>query len=168
MVWSNRLPSSAIRSRCSRRCAPIRSHPLTPRISLVFQRLWEELGLPNILQRLLAGLKFEFSLERVVFITVLHRLFTPGVPQVRLGGHRPARPATLLSHAGLVGGTARPATPGSRPATAERLDRRGSVRTASRSVQRFAMGVSGYHVDLLRGAGWRVNRTARLQQRPLP
>jgi transposase len=45
---------------------------------LVFQRLWEELGLPRILQRLLAGRKFEFSLERVVFITVLHRLFSPG------------------------------------------------------------------------------------------
>lgn len=45
---------------------------------LVFQRLWEDLGLPRILQRLLAGRKFEFSLERVVFITVLHRLFAPG------------------------------------------------------------------------------------------
>jgi transposase len=45
---------------------------------LVFQRLWEQLGLPGILQRLLAGRKFEFPLERVVFITVLHRLFAPG------------------------------------------------------------------------------------------
>ena len=45
---------------------------------LVFQRLWDELGLPTILQRLLAGRKFEFSLERVMFITVLHRLFARG------------------------------------------------------------------------------------------
>ena len=45
---------------------------------LVFQRLWEELGLPGILQRLLKNRKFEFPLERVVFITVLHRLFAPG------------------------------------------------------------------------------------------
>jgi len=44
----------------------------------VFQRLWEELGLPDILRRLLAGRKFEFPLERVVFLTVLHRLFAPG------------------------------------------------------------------------------------------
>lgn len=36
------------------------------------------LSLPGILQRLLAGCKFEFPLERVVFITVLHRLFAPG------------------------------------------------------------------------------------------
>jgi transposase len=45
---------------------------------LVFQRLWEELGLPSIFERLLTGRKFEFPLERVVFITVLHRLFAPG------------------------------------------------------------------------------------------
>jgi len=45
---------------------------------LVFERLWEELGLPKILRRLLAGRKFEFSVERVMFITVLHRLFAPG------------------------------------------------------------------------------------------
>jgi len=45
---------------------------------LVFQRLWEELGLPSILERLMAGRKFQFPLERVVFLTVLHRLFAPG------------------------------------------------------------------------------------------
>ena len=45
---------------------------------LVFQKLWEQLGLPGILRQLLEGRKFEFPLERVVFITVLHRLFAPG------------------------------------------------------------------------------------------
>ena len=45
---------------------------------LVFQRLWEELGLPEILRRLLAGRRFEFPVERAVFISVLHRLFAPG------------------------------------------------------------------------------------------
>lgn len=45
---------------------------------LVFQKLWDDLGLPGILQRLLDGRKFEFPLERAVFITVLHRLFAPG------------------------------------------------------------------------------------------
>jgi hypothetical protein len=45
---------------------------------LVFERLWEQLGLPGILQQMLASRKFEFPLERVVFITVLHRLFAPG------------------------------------------------------------------------------------------
>ena len=45
---------------------------------LVFQRLWQQLGLPKILKRLLQGRKFEFDVERAVFLTVLHRLFAPG------------------------------------------------------------------------------------------
>jgi hypothetical protein len=45
---------------------------------LVFEKLWKELGVPDILRRLLAGRRFEFSLERVLFITVLHRLFVSG------------------------------------------------------------------------------------------
>lgn len=46
--------------------------------SLVFERLWKELGLPEILKTLLAGRRFEFPVERAVFLTVLHRLFSPG------------------------------------------------------------------------------------------
>jgi hypothetical protein len=46
--------------------------------TLVFGKLWERLGLPNILRRLLAGRKFSFPLERVVFITVVHRLLKSG------------------------------------------------------------------------------------------
>lgn len=45
---------------------------------LVFQKLWDDLGLPGILRGMTAGRKFEFPLERAVFITVLHRLFAPG------------------------------------------------------------------------------------------
>ena len=62
----------------------LKAHQITPTRTihlgppLVFQRLWEELGLPDIFERLLTGRKFEFPLERVVFITVLHRLFAPG------------------------------------------------------------------------------------------
>jgi hypothetical protein len=56
--------------------APSSSVHLGP--ALVFQKLWEQLGLPEIFERLLAGRKFEFPLERVAFITVLHRLFAPG------------------------------------------------------------------------------------------
>jgi hypothetical protein len=46
--------------------------------ALVFGRLWEELGLPRILGRLLAERKFGFDVERAVFLTVLHRLFAQG------------------------------------------------------------------------------------------
>lgn len=62
----------------------LKSNQITPTSTvhlgppLVFRQLWEQLGLPGILRRLLANRKFEFPLERVVFITVLHRLFAPG------------------------------------------------------------------------------------------
>ena len=46
--------------------------------SLVFERLWNQLGLPKILREVLAGRRFEFAVERAVFLTVLHRLFDPG------------------------------------------------------------------------------------------
>jgi hypothetical protein len=46
--------------------------------SLVFERLWSQLGLPKILKEILAGRRFEFAVERTVFLTVLHRLFDPG------------------------------------------------------------------------------------------
>lgn len=46
--------------------------------SLVFERIWKELELPEILSALLAGRRFEFAVERAVFLTVLHRLFSPG------------------------------------------------------------------------------------------
>ena len=45
---------------------------------LVFERLWKELGIPAVLERQLSGRKFEFPVERVVFLTALHRLFDPG------------------------------------------------------------------------------------------
>ena len=45
---------------------------------LVFERLWRELGLPVILEELLAGRRYEFAVERAVFVTVLHRLMASG------------------------------------------------------------------------------------------
>ena len=46
--------------------------------ALVFQRLWEATGCRHVLGQLLKGRRFEFPLERAVFLTVLHRLFDPG------------------------------------------------------------------------------------------
>ncbi len=45
---------------------------------LVFDKLWERMGLKQIVTQLLEKRKFNFSVERAVFLTVLHRLFTPG------------------------------------------------------------------------------------------
>lgn len=46
--------------------------------ALVFGRLWDELQIPQVLERLLAGRHFELPLERILFLTVLHRLFASG------------------------------------------------------------------------------------------
>jgi transposase len=46
--------------------------------ALIFQRLWETYSIDQVLRRLLRGRRFEFSVERAIFLTVLHRLFAPG------------------------------------------------------------------------------------------
>jgi hypothetical protein len=45
---------------------------------LAFGRLWEELGIRAILQRMLQSREFEFPVERAIYLTVLHRLFEAG------------------------------------------------------------------------------------------
>ena len=45
---------------------------------LLFGRLWERLGLGEVVNELLDGRGFEFALERAVFVSVLHRLFVSG------------------------------------------------------------------------------------------
>ncbi len=56
----------------------IKSNALKIGPVLVFQRLWEEVGLDRIFQELLSGRKYGFNVELAVFITVLHRLFVSG------------------------------------------------------------------------------------------
>lgn len=46
--------------------------------ALVFGRLWQRLGLGEILDGLLAARQFGFAVERAVFVTVLHRLCVSG------------------------------------------------------------------------------------------
>ena len=53
---------------CTRRIGP----------ALVFSRLWEELQIPQVIERLLAGRRFTLPVERILFLTVLHRLFASG------------------------------------------------------------------------------------------
>jgi hypothetical protein len=45
---------------------------------LLFERLWQKSGCRAVLERLLAGRRFEFAVERAVFLTVLHRLMVSG------------------------------------------------------------------------------------------
>jgi hypothetical protein len=52
------------------------TRPIGP--AMVFERLWQETGCRQVIGRLLADRKFEFPVERAIFLTVLHRLFTSG------------------------------------------------------------------------------------------
>jgi len=45
---------------------------------LIFERLWQQTGIKAALKALLAERKFEFDIERAVFLTVLHRLMASG------------------------------------------------------------------------------------------
>jgi len=46
--------------------------------ALVFQRLWEQQGLPEVLERLARHRRFEFDVERCAFAMALQRLCAPG------------------------------------------------------------------------------------------
>jgi len=46
--------------------------------ALIFERLWNELGIKKVINALLSARKFEFEVERAIFLTVLHRLFPSG------------------------------------------------------------------------------------------
>jgi len=45
---------------------------------LIFERLWKELGIRRVIKNLLVDRKFEFDVERAIFLTVLHRLLVSG------------------------------------------------------------------------------------------
>jgi len=45
---------------------------------LVFSRLWENLHLGTIIKRALKGRRYEFDVERAIYLTVMHRLFASG------------------------------------------------------------------------------------------
>jgi hypothetical protein len=46
--------------------------------AIIFERLWKELGISKVIANILKGRKFEFDVERAVFLTVLHRLLASG------------------------------------------------------------------------------------------
>ena len=50
--------------------------------TLIFERLWEELGIGKVLKILLGDRLFSFDVERAIFLTVLHRLMAERFGQV--------------------------------------------------------------------------------------
>ena len=47
-------------------------------LPLVFGRLWKELGIPDVITRVLSQRKYQFAVERAIYLTVLHRLSASG------------------------------------------------------------------------------------------
>ncbi len=45
---------------------------------MIFQRLWEELGVKKVLEHVLRKRLFWFEVERAIFLTVMHQLLTSG------------------------------------------------------------------------------------------
>ncbi|MGH8583486.1 MAG: IS1634 family transposase [Gammaproteobacteria bacterium] len=46
--------------------------------ALILERLWRECGIADVLAERVGRRRFGFSVERAIFLTVLHRLFAPG------------------------------------------------------------------------------------------
>jgi hypothetical protein len=46
--------------------------------ALIFERLWQQTGCRRVIEQSLDGRRFEFDVERAIFLTVLHRLRAPG------------------------------------------------------------------------------------------
>jgi hypothetical protein len=63
---------------------------------LIFERLWQQAGCAAVLEQLLGQRRFEFPVERAIFLTVLHRLLAPGSD----------RAADKWKHDYLLGGAA--------------------------------------------------------------
>jgi len=45
---------------------------------LIFERLWERIGIGDHIRELLKSRRYRFAVERAIFVTVLHRLMNPG------------------------------------------------------------------------------------------
>lgn len=46
--------------------------------ALIFERLWQQAGIKDAIKQLLSDRKYEFDVERAIFLTVLHRLMVSG------------------------------------------------------------------------------------------
>jgi hypothetical protein len=76
---------------------------------LLFGKIWERLGVADVLGDLLKDRVFEFAVERAVFVATLHRIFVSGSDRdcVLDGGLRHSRrrgigPASFLPRHGLA------------------------------------------------------------------
>ena len=111
--------------------------------ALIFGRLWDELQIPQVIQRLLAGRRFGIPLERMLFLTVLAslvRLRQRSLLRAELAralrhpGDRSRESASRLSRHGMAGRTFARRTAGRGHALCRALQRRMLSRRPSSSA----------------------------------
>jgi transposase len=56
--------------------------------SLIFERLWQKSGIKAVINKFLSNRKYSFSVERALFLTVLHRLLISGSDRFCYRWHR--------------------------------------------------------------------------------
>jgi len=82
------------------RTQPVQIQRVGP--DLVFGRLWADLQLGAVIKRALEGRRYEFDVERAVYLTVIHRLFAPGSDRAaerwRADYRLPGTPSLDLHH----------------------------------------------------------------------
>ncbi len=127
---------------------------------LRFGRIWERLGVAEVLGDLLAGRAFEFAVDRAVFVATLHRIFVSGsdrdcsswMEDYDISGaeglHHFYRAMAWLGEE---------MEPKSEDALAPRCDRGKAVRQTARSLRRSLCHVHGYDQSLIL---WRRRRDA--------
>jgi hypothetical protein len=72
---------------------------------LLFGKIWERLGVADVLGDLLKDRVFEFAVERAVFVATLHRIFVSGSDRdcgLRHSRRRGIGPASFLPRHGLA------------------------------------------------------------------
>jgi|GEM_PF-1758274 len=137
------------------------SHPKANAVSIgltmVFQRLWQHLNIPDIIRMLIEKRNFTFDAECAVFLTMLHRLMRSGSDRACDRWRRDYRVEGMdnleLHHSiGLWPGWAKRCpnskTPPPSPRAALKTYRRGTVPATSRPVQKLEPGAVRRHDPL--------------------
>ena len=141
---------------------------------LVFGRLWDETGIAQALNEQLAGRRYEFDVERAIYLTVLHRLFVSGSDRAaeswredyRIPGVEDTGTASPVSSHGVPGRSRCPneAERAGSPRCVKDVIEEALFAAAPRSVHGSGPGVLRHDLDLLRGRGRRNDRAVRPQQ----
>jgi len=142
---------------------------------LLFGRLWQQLGIADVLNDLVADRAFEFAVERAIFVATLHRLFVsgsdrnctswmedydiPGADGLSLHHFYRVMACPGLRSGGGAGGE--DAGECTRPALRQGRDRRKAFRQEGRSLHRSHRRLHGYDQPVLLWRGRRDARRAR-------